>query len=385
LTPYFRIALYFVTQFLPAGAAHAYAGIWLADNGLSSVQIGVVNTFPIVLILLSNTFVGRVADRARDWRSALQICSLIFLVFSVGLFWAHDFWAILLCFAGMTVAGALSAPIGDAAALHLTSQGRGHIGTLRGLATAGYIGALFVTGFLAQSFGGVAYLTVSVGFAVLRLVASMALPVFKTDKEAMTMPATGVGYRALMRPSLFVPLASWALIYSAIQVLNSFLALHLKNEGYEPGVISWLFAIGACTEVVMFFAFRRFEHKLDLRLFIFISGALGVVRWLIMATSPSLPVLFLLQASHGVTYALGFVACLSFISRNTSQQEAAELQSFFNVLQMAVVVVFISGFSLIFDRMGAWSFAASAGVAGVGSLLVLMSYLKDRANQGIKH
>ena len=83
MTPYSRIALYNVTQFLPAGAAHAYAGIWLAAHGLSGWEIGVVTTFPIVLILLSNVFVGRLADKARDWRSALQICSAAFVVFTI--------------------------------------------------------------------------------------------------------------------------------------------------------------------------------------------------------------------------------------------------------------------------------------------------------------
>jgi MFS transporter, PPP family, 3-phenylpropionic acid transporter len=67
MSPYFRIALYYVTQFLPAGAAHAYAGIWLKGHGLSSVEVGIVNSFPIVLMLISNVFLGRLADGARDW------------------------------------------------------------------------------------------------------------------------------------------------------------------------------------------------------------------------------------------------------------------------------------------------------------------------------
>jgi MFS transporter, PPP family, 3-phenylpropionic acid transporter len=377
MSPYFRIALYYVTQFLPAGAAHAYAGIWLKGHGLSSVEVGIVNSFPIVLMLISNVFLGRLADGARDWRSALQICSVAFFIFTAGLFWANSFWPILLCFTGMMIAGAVSAPIGDAAALHLTSQGRGHIGTLRGLATAGYMLALFLTGLAAEAYGSIAFVVISLAFAALRLITSFALPNFKTDAEAAKSEPR-IGYRSLLRPHLFWPLAAWSLIYATILLLNSFLSIHLKNEGYGASVISWLFMAGAFTEVLMFFAFRRFEQRLDLRLFILISGAACVLRWLLMATSPNLPLLFVLQASHGVTYALGFVACLSYISKNTTTAEAAEVQSFFNVMQQVVAVSFLTVFSGVFDSLGARSFLLSAAIAAIGCAIVATSYAKRR-------
>lgn len=374
MTPHFRIAIYYVTQFLPAGAAHAYAGIWLASHGLTGSQIGTVTTIPIALILLTNVFVGRLADQARDWRTSLQICSLAFLVFTTGLFWADSFWPILVCFTGTNVAGALSAPIGDAAALHLTSKGRGHIGTLRGLATAGYMGALFITGFLTEAHGPNAFLIVSLAFALLRLGTSLWLPTFKSDEDAATPPTARFGYRTLLKPQLFWPLAGWAVMYASIQSLNSFLSLHLKNEGYVTSTISWLIVIGAFTEVLMFFAFRKFEHKLDLRVFMLIAGVTLVLRWLAMAADPGLPVLFALQATHGITYALGFIACLSFIRQNTSSAEAAEVQSFFNVLQMIMAVVFITAFGGVFDTMGANSFLLSAAVSAIGVMIIASAF-----------
>ncbi len=370
MSPYARISLYYVTQFLPAGAAHAYAGIWLASHGLSGFEISVVTTVPILLILASNVVVGRLADKARDWRSSLQILSLVFLLFIAGLFWADSFWPILLCFAGSTIAGALAAPIGDAAALHLTSKGRGHIGTLRGLATVGYMVALFMTGYAAESFGSMAFIVLSLGFALFRLFASLILPTFKTSEEA-AKPQTRTGYRALLKPHLFWPLASWSVTYSTIHALNGFLSLHLKQQGYEAGAISGLIAIGAFTEVLMFFSFRNFEHRLDLRTFIAVSSAALILRWLLMASSPSVALLIVLQASHGITYALGFVACLSFIKNNTTWAEAAEAQSFFNVMQQIAAVIFITAFGAVFDNWGALSFLLSAAVAAFGCLIVL--------------
>jgi MFS transporter, PPP family, 3-phenylpropionic acid transporter len=378
VSPYVRIALYYVTQFLPAGAMHAFAGIWLSSHGLSGFEIGAVTTVPIALILLTNVFVGRLADKARDWRIALQICSATFLVFTTGLFWADSFWPILLCFTGTNIAGAFAAPIGDAAALHLTSKGRGHIGTLRGFATAGYMGALFITGFLTETYGAIAFLIVSLAFAFLRLAASLWLPNIKSDEEAAASSPSRLGYRTLLRPHLFWPLTGWAIGYATIMSLNSFLSVHLKNQGIATSTISWLIAIGAFTEVLVFFAFRKFEHKLDLRIFILISGATLVLRWLAMSTEPSLPMLFVLQATHGVSYALGFVACLSFISKNTSSAEAAEVQSFFNVLQMITAVLFITAFGSVFDSFGAKSFLLSAAVTAIGAIIIATAFVTTR-------
>jgi hypothetical protein len=66
MSPYARISFDYITQFLPAGAARAYAGIWLASHGLNGFEISVVTTVPILLILASNVVVGRLEDRARD-------------------------------------------------------------------------------------------------------------------------------------------------------------------------------------------------------------------------------------------------------------------------------------------------------------------------------
>ncbi len=373
MTPYARTALYYFAQFLPAGAAHAYAGIWLAHHGLTGWEIGIVTTLPIVLILMSNVLVGRLADRARDWRSALQIGSAIFVLFSIGLFWSDQFWPILICFTGMNVAGALSAPIADAAALHLTAKGRGHIGSLRGLSTAGYLVALLATGYFTEPLGPNAYVILTLSLAFLRLATAMLLPEFKTQTEAGVSKPTRIGYRAMLQPRLFWPILAWAFVYCGFLVLNSFMSLHLKNQGYSTLMISWLIAIGALTEVMMFFLFRKFEHKFDLRTFMVISAIASILRWAIMSTAPSLPVLIALQASHGITYALGFVACISYISNNTSQAEAAEVQSFFNVVQQIVGVMFITAFGAAFDHFGPMSFWISAGSCSIGVVLLVWS------------
>ena len=45
-------------------------GIWFTEKGLNAGQIGIVNALPVFVMLILNMIVGRIADRARDWRQS---------------------------------------------------------------------------------------------------------------------------------------------------------------------------------------------------------------------------------------------------------------------------------------------------------------------------
>ena len=71
VTPERRTMLYYFVNFTSSGAAVAYAGIWFASQGLTSGEIGIVNSLSVFLLLGLNIVVGRIADKARDWRQVI--------------------------------------------------------------------------------------------------------------------------------------------------------------------------------------------------------------------------------------------------------------------------------------------------------------------------
>ena len=75
---------YYLLTFLPAAVTVTYLPIWLNEQGVTDAQIGLINTLPMAGILLFSVFVGRLADRAADWKQAIMIgtglaaiCSLL--------------------------------------------------------------------------------------------------------------------------------------------------------------------------------------------------------------------------------------------------------------------------------------------------------------------
>ncbi len=74
---------------------NAFAGIWFDTQGLSSVQIGALSAVPSIIVLLIVVSVGRIADRASDWRQVIIFCAIISALAPIGLIYVTGFLGIL--------------------------------------------------------------------------------------------------------------------------------------------------------------------------------------------------------------------------------------------------------------------------------------------------
>ena len=122
VSPELRTTAFYFTFFMGPGAAVMFLPIWLSEKGIAPEQIGLINAVPIFVILAFNLIVGRIADRARDWRSVIVIGALIGGVAPVGLFFVNEFWGILLFWTLASLPGGAVGPVLDAAAMRLARR-----------------------------------------------------------------------------------------------------------------------------------------------------------------------------------------------------------------------------------------------------------------------
>ena len=123
----------------------------------------------------------------------------------------------------------------------------------------------------------------------------------------------------------------------------------------------------------MFFLFRHLGLRVPARWLILVSAVVTALRWTAFGFSPPVFWLVPLQMLHGITFAMGFLACVSFITNWTDEDVAAEAQSFFFILQMGFSVLALAGFGWLAGRYGAQAYFASAGFAALGGLLIWLS------------
>jgi PPP family 3-phenylpropionic acid transporter len=375
VSPELRVGAFYFTQFMTGGVITVYGGIWLAERGMSEGEIGVINAAPVLAMLVLNLVVGRIADRANDWRQVIVAGSLTGALIPAGLFFVSGFWGILLFWSLTGMAQMAVTPVADAAAMRMNRRRGSDFGAVRAWGTVGYMALILITGYFVIWFGGVAFLPLFLGVALLRGVAALGLPNFRAPREERIRATTGGATRLLhvMKPWFLLPLVGWAIVFATHLILNAFQGLLWKQQGISEDVIGILIALGALSETIALFTYKRFAHRFSARNLILLAAVVSAARWTAMSFSPGVEILFFLQLLHAVTYALGFLGCVNFIANWTSEDIAAEAQSFSFMLQQAMSVLAFTAFGWLAGSWGAKAYLASAAFAALGGLLVWIS------------
>lgn len=375
LTPELRATAYYAAFFTTSGATTTYAGIWFKDQGLVESEIGLIGSLPVFIMLVLNLVVGRLADKAEDWRQVIVIGAVLGGVIPLGLFFAHGFLPVLLLWTLASIPLSAIGPVQDAATLRMTRRNGTDFGVIRAWGTVGYMVAIVVTGQIVTWFGGGVFLPFFVGLAIVRGLIALGLPNFRAPKEERTLAqvAGASRMRDVMKPWFLLPLVGWSMVFATHLILNSFQALLWKEQGIPDFTIALLIGLGAAAEATMMFVFRRFAGRLPARPLILASALVSVLRWAAMGLAPGVPVLVPLQLLHSVTFALGYLGCVHFIANWTSEEIAAEAQSFFQVLQQAMAVIAVTAFGWLAGIAGVHAYFASAAFAGVGAVLIFVS------------
>jgi PPP family 3-phenylpropionic acid transporter len=383
-TPEFRATIYYFVQFMAGAAITVYSGIWFAGQGLSSEEIGIVNAFPVFLVLLLNIVVGRIADRASDWKQVIVIGGVIAGVTPVALFFVDGFWGILLVWTLLTLPAGLVGPVVDAATLRLTRRRGTQFGPIRAWGTIGYMVMLIFTGFIIGALGGAVFLPLLVGLSLLRTLAAFGLPRFRAPVGEISKAPPDLGARKLgevMKPFFVLPLVGFAMVFGTHIVLNAFQGLLWKEQGFSEDIIGPLLAVAALSEAGLMFVFARFASRFSARSLILASAIVAVFRWICMALQPDLIWLIPLQALNAITFALGFMGCMHFIGNWTSDHIAAEVQGFFQMLQQGMVVICLTAFGWLMGFMGAEAYYVAAAFAAAGGALIWLSMLMQQPKQ----
>lgn len=378
VSPELRTTAFYFTYFMATGASTVFLPIWLAQKGISPEQTGVINALPIFAIMALNLVVGRIADRASDWRQVIVIGALIAGIIPIGLFWVNEFWGILLVWTLAALPSGAIGPVLDAAVMRMTRRNGTDFGTIRAWGTVGYMLLNAGTGFLVAWLGSDVFVPLFVGLVLLRAGAALLLPRFRAPANQATIAAVRPVSRKLgevLKPWFLLPLIGFAIIFGTHWILNAFAALMWKEQGISEGIIGPLIALGAFSEAAMMFVWRWFGRRVSARTVLLISAVVTVLRWVAMAFSPPVWLLIPLQLLHGVTFALGYLGGVHFIANWTHEDIAAETQSYFVVAQQAMSVIALIGFGWIVGALGPHAYFVAAAFAALGAFCIWASKL----------
>ena len=378
-SPEMRASLFQFTVYIPGGVASVFLGIWLSEHGIPADQIGVINALPTLCLLLLNIIVGRVADKADDWRTALIFISLASALAPLPLFFVSEFWGILSVWALCATSNGLVAPVIDAATVRMTRRNGTDFGVVRAWATVGYVFAAGGLGLFLNVLGSGAFVGLYVVTVVVRAALAFLLPRFRAPATQATLansdPAI-VSQPSRLRDSLklwfVLPLLAFALVNSSNALIGSFGALLWHENGIPGYFLGPLLGLAAVGEAILMFAWRRFGGRVTARNMILACAMAGLLRFTIMAFNPPVEVLVFTQLLHAFSFGMGYFGVVHFIANWTNEANAAEAQGFANMLNMATAMLALIVFGVLVEFFGAYAFFYSTvtSLLSVGCILL---------------
>ncbi|WP_407519209.1 MFS transporter [Methylobacterium oryzisoli] len=325
-----------LTRFLVVYAA-LYAGYglttpflpsFLAERGLSPGEIGLVLAAGQAVRLAAGPLAGRAADRLSATRGVLAAAALLSAATALAYLAGSGLTGLLLVGVAHAAATAPLAPLADALALAAvrTSYGR-----VRGAGSAAFIAGTLAAGQVIAWSGLPALLVCGAA-----LFGIMALAVGRLPGGGA--PPQPVRPRALLRSAAFRRLVLVAaLVIGSHAMHDAFAVLRWQAAGIGPGTASLLWAEAVAAEVLVFTLLGPpLLDRLGPARALALAGLAAGFRWGVMAETASLPALVLVQALHGLTFALLHLAAMRLLAATVPPALAATAQTLYGTLGLGL-------------------------------------------------
>jgi PPP family 3-phenylpropionic acid transporter len=222
---------------------------------------------------------------------------------------------------------------------------------------------------LADRLAAVHLIWVMAGLAFFGAAAAFALQPLEVRAAP---PTERTGARHLLRQPAFVAIiVAAALIQGSHAAYYGFASITWQASGLGGIAVAGLWTLGVLTEIVIFALSPRF--RISPALLIGIGGLCAMLRWLVMAQTPSLPILALVQSMHGATYGLTLLGTMGLLVRIVPMQMMPSAQGYL----AAASGIVMSGASILigamYARFGADIYHAMALMAAGGVMVIWLA------------
>jgi PPP family 3-phenylpropionic acid transporter len=380
-SPVARTSQFYFMLLTIMGVSNPFLPIWLADKGLSPEQIGIVNATPYFVVIVLNQFIGRIADKAPDWRLTIVMGACAAAVPPFLLFFVHDFWGILVVWSLTILPFLATGPVIDAAAIRMARRLGADFAHIRVWGSVGHVAATLLAGFMLDIWGLVIFLPLLAAVSVIRGLVSLRLPLFRAPAPEVQQAATrrrrspliAMRFQEILKPWFLLPVIGVAIVHSSHMLQAGFGSLIWQEQGVPGWAIGVLWAISPGGEIVMMLTFSRFAKRFSARYLILAASIFTLLRWVAFGLEPPLWALFFLQAANMVSFGLSYLGVVNFIANWTHENIAAEAQGFFQAVRQVGTVVALVGFGWLVAHFGAGAYYGAALMGAIGAVLTTVS------------
>ena len=353
--------------------------VWLHEaQGMREQDVAIVMAAQTIARTVAGPFWSHRVDRLGDARRVLIWLSCASLP-AFALFGASS--SVFVCCLAALVFGSLyspSYPILDAAALQASHERGFAFGRVRMVGSLAFLMVLMGAGSALDALGITAvYPALLVGLGVMAL-AAFAMPRAAPSGDPSTAAVARAPWWTLLRSRQFVLLlAASAAIQGSHATYYNLSTVHWGTHDISKTTASWLWAEGIIAEIVMFALGRSVAERLRPTTLMMLGGGGALVRWLLIGSVTSVPLLFAMNWLHGLSFAATYLGTLRALERRVPPGQRTTAQGLLGAATSGIGMVvcgLLGGF--VYQRAQGAAFHVMAGFAGLG---IGLSWLVRRA------
>lgn len=370
----------FVLYFLGSGILIPFLPIWLSDRNLSTAEISVVLALPMIARVVAAPLFGYLGDRFSR-RAVVLSMTLVSVLMALVLSIEHSYLTVVVLVPLVYICWQATPVQMDSIVIDLLKAKLiGSYGSVRVFGSCAFIAANVLGGVILASWGsdGILLAVIGIGTALF-VVVLLALGGGRDQAARPETDTAESGGRITL--AIVLVLSAAATLHATHSTFMAFGGLHMRNLAFSDPLIGIVLATATLSEIVAFAVGFILSKRLAPLTMLTIAAICAIIRWVLTAYLVSPLALFLLQASHAVSFGFAFLGMTGFVAQAVGSRYVGRTQGLYLAIlsasSAAMVVTFGSAYTLLEGR----AFLISALIALSSLVFVVWARLIGAPNQ----
>lgn len=339
--------------------------LWLRATGATPAEIGLLMAIPLVTRILTVAPFASWAGRHGFVRNAIVATALASAGLVALLLGEPGYaWRVALVIVFSLVWDQLPV-LADAYAVMAVRSRSLDFGRMRVWGSIAVIVSNIAAGWSVEQFGIKA---LPLLIASLLLLPAAIAPLLPRDRElgGKTSPEKARWRDVASDRSLIRAMIAVSIIMGSHGVVMSFGAIQWESRGISTSMIGILQAIAVSSEIVAFWVGTKLLGQRNPSILICIAAAAAMLRWLVMALDPSVPVLIATQLLHGISATGSILGIMLLIAARVPLPLSAAAQGLNAVLLGLVLAAVTAGSGMLWSYGTGPAYLAMATLSALG-------------------
>ena len=356
---FLRLSANYTSLYIYLGIMTPFWGMWLRNKGLPPSEIGIIIALPYLMKIIIAPLISQAADKHDEYWRPLLLSVLIGTAFTFLYFAGTSFWSLLLITFAVNLCFPAVTPLLETITVSQSIKHDLNYGRIRSFGSVSFIVASIIVGFFLKTYSIEYVLWAVCGSLLFMLTTMIYLPRGNKKVSGDNFHSTSP-LKSLLKNNEFI----WFLIIVGLLqmshgVFYSMGSIYWKENGIDEDMIGLLWGGGVIAEVLLFVFCNNIIKKYPVFFVFAVIGFFGVVRWLIFSMTVSLPILFITQMLHGLTFGASHLAAIQYMAAKITAARAGTAQSLYSSLPLGLgmgIATYVGG--VIYESSGGGAYMA---------------------------